>query len=490
MNKMIWKRIISVLSVLATAAFPVLFLYCSNAEEAGFVEILKPLFIFCGIGGLALAISLIVMKSPMKAAATACLFVLAFSNYTLIEQMIQRLFSQLQYWHIMPVVFVCWLHVAYFIWKKLPEEICADMVSVLCFVMCSMIALNFALCMPKILSKLSVQKKLMQSKAQASQSIIQADTEMPNVYVILFDEYAGFKQISQYYGYENKELQDYLTEKGFTISMDSHNECVNTNTIVTNLVNLDYVVELDTPSGEKSMLRHQGELYSLMREHGYQLIGVESGTFLGLESRLNNQGGSSALTVSGEDMAYLCYQKTPLYPFNNLNVSKMFRAEQYAIDYLKKKENIPTIPSFTFVYVNMPHEPFYVDENGNGVLLTEYHNWRDDRYYLGQFKYATKQMINILDNILRWDDDSIIVLMSDHGARASSDPELFMKKFPLEVMNNPLMAVYYRGKPMTEIKGLSGVNVLRRVVSRLFDMDYAIVEVPEGMHSSTAEEGM
>ena len=56
---------------------------------------------------------------------------------------------------------------------------------------------------------------------------------------------------------------------------------------------------------------------------------------------------------------------------------------------------------------------------------------------------------------------------------------MFFKKFPLEAMNNPLNIVYYRGETMDEIKGLSGVNTLRTVLSRLFNEEYPLIEVPE-----------
>lgn len=476
METIVKKWGIPLLGIILLSAFPAVFMYCNNAGEANISEAFQPLAVLCAIGlGMYFA-SWLFTRAPGKSALIAGLFMLAFSNFSLIEAGIKKIFPDLHYWHTLPIVLAVWLEIAFLIGWFLSEENGEMAASVMCLIFGGLTCVNIVVAIPGLLGKIEAERQLAAAQEErVQQSAIRSD--LPNVYLLIFDEYANFPQMEEYYDYDNAVLKDFLEKHNFTISYDSHNESIMTNTIVTNLFNLDYVVDDTMSSSKNESIRKQGVLLSKMQEHGYDVQIIEGGNFLCDDSPASSGASSSATTAAGEDLAYLIYHKTAIYPFYLLNIAPNFTQVKRTVEYLSSDKIFQEQSTFTIGYVCCPHPPFCIDENGRSVSFSGYNNWEDNRYYLGQFKYVTKQIIIILENILRNDPDSIVILQSDHGARASSS-EQFMEKFPLDVMNNPLNAVYYQGESIDEIRGLSSVNTMRVILSRLWNEMYELVEVP------------
>lgn len=87
-------------------------------------------------------------------------------------------------------------------------------------------------------------------------------------------------------------------------------------------------------------------------------------------------------------------------------------------------------------------------------------------------------MIDVLDVLRQNDPQSLIIVMSDHGARASTDPALFMEKFELNDMNNILNTFYYCGEDLSPYTGKSAVNTLRVLLNHVLGTDFSELEVP------------
>lgn len=93
------------------------------------------------------------------------------------------------------------------------------------------------------------------------------------------------------------------------------------------------------------------------------------------------------------------------------------------------------------------------------------------QYYLDQYIYITKEMETLVDNIIKYDQDSVILLQSDHAVR--------LEEMTPEDKARPLNAVYYRGEDFMDINGVSTVNTNRLVFSRLLEVDLPVLDVPD-----------
>lgn len=486
MKPRIKEFIFPAITTLTVSAFPAVFLYCQNADEADFSEVLPILLIFLGTGIILLLLASVLTRSVEKSAFIVSLFMLLLTNFGFIENAMKLVFPKLKYWHTVPIALVFGLHIAYLICCFLNQELVVDIIKTLCLVFGSLILFNTVTSMPQIINYIEAQHQLQEIKeAQIKQ---QGNTviDMPNVYLLIFDEYANFPQLEQYYNYDNAPLRGFLEEHNFSISFTSHNESIASDTIQTNLVNLDYIVDNLTSPSEKAVLRKNGVLFSLMRENGYHVQIFEMSDFYG--GKLPSVNGttfstSGAVTINGETLRDLLLQQSIIYPIlqstKEGDLSILRNRVTITADYLSDPTNLPDGGVFTLAYFAFPHQPFFVDENGQPNPIEHWEDWEDNRYYLGQLKYATKQMLRILENIVSNDPNAIIILQSDHGARSGPGTNA-KQKFPLESMDNPLNTVYYQGR-FLEIEGLSSVNTLRTVCNELFGLNYEMLKVPEGI---------
>jgi hypothetical protein len=172
----------------------------------------------------------------------------------------------------------------------------------------------------------------------------------------------------------------------------------------------------------------------------------------------------------------IIFGRTFIYPLYRIPTYKI--AEKRVVStfqYLKDPNNYIS-NNFIFCHIDCPHEPFYFNKDGYNYDNPGA-NWKEQKYYLGQYIYATNNIIDIVKSIVENDPNSCIILQSDHSARASSDPDLFMEVFPLEDMSNILNAVYYK-KEKIDIEGLSGVNTLRHVLNVVFGDNFEMLDIP------------
>lgn len=477
MQKKLKKWTIPVLGVCLVGIFPAIFLYGNNSNEVNIQEIFEPMALFVTIALGLFAISVLLTRDPNKSSIISALFMLVFENFAGLEGLLLALFPYLYYWHTTAIFIFILLHLAYLIYKFIPKDLAKTISSILCLVFTVLCLINIATAVPGEINKISAKK--LADKMQAEENTIstaQFSKELPNIYLLIFDEYASFGQMEKYYHYDNAILKNYLNEHGFTISYNSHNESIMTSTVTTNLVNLDYIVDNYDSESKKEVLRHNGKLFSTLSAMGYNIRKLSSSGYYGesgIESDVDehNQG---ALTAGGKTIYDLIYNNTALYPFIHQEVKINFEE----IDFLLDPKNIPISPTFTIMHVSLPHTPFYYDEYGNQNLIMDWVNWEDDSIYLGQYKYATKLMISILDVLTQNDPHALIMTMSDHGARASTSQELFMEKFELNDMNNFFNAFYYDGESLTQYVDKSAVNTLRSLLNHVLKTEYSELEVP------------
>lgn len=465
------------LTVLAVSIFPVLFLYCNNAGEVNFSETLVPLLLYSGLGLILFALALLLTRSAPHASIVASLLAAVVFNFALLEKGLKLLFPVLRYWHTLTIILVFALHIVWFLWKKLSRETACDMYRVVSLVFGGLLMVNVVTSIPSILNKTQANAKLEQSTKQfASQT---ANVENPNIYLLIFDEMASFKQIEKYYNYDNRELKSFLEDNKFTISYDSHNESIMTSTVMTNIVNLDYVVDNTMSEADKEVVRHNGQLFELLRQHGYQIRNLTPLGIYGEDYDVGQNGaGQGAVTASGEGFSDLLMQQTCIYPFFEKNNSERVSSFYPIIEFLSNPSCVNNEPTFSLMHIEFPHQPFVVDKNGNQLPGVVYNNWNDDSVYLGQYIYAGKLMQQTLQNLVQYDPNSLIVVMSDHGARASTDPKLFMEKFDLEDVNCILNTFYYKGMDLSEFVNLSGVNTMRMLLNQVLHTDFKELEVP------------
>lgn len=466
--------ILPLLCVFAVSSFPALFMYFQNADESYFSEILKPLFIFVSLGLIFFLIFLIVSKNTFKAAAITSLFMIVILNYALLEKVVRFIIPSLRYWHIVLISIFIFAHIVWFICKKIPIDIINTVTRVICMVFCGLILFNLFMAAPTIVKKISIEKDM--KKQNQIEQKTNENLDLPNIYFIILDEYSSIDFMKKYYDYDNTAFAQYLEGLGFNISYTSHNESIQTTTVTTNLVNFDYVVHDGTSSSEKKALRTNNKLFKYLTEKGYTIKGIGSSEPYGLENAALDTSNSNSTTITGETISDLLFRNTVIGPFYTVSRIEDVRIILSAFSYLHDTNNFSNSGDFTICHLISPHVPFYFDRHGN-VYDNPSIDWTNKKYYLEQYIFITNKVIETVDSITKHNPDSIIIIQSDHGARANTDPELTTKLFSYNDASNVFNAVYYKGEKF-DIEGLSGVNTIRLLLNIAFGENFDMLEVP------------
>ena len=135
-------------------------------------------------------------------------------------------------------------------------------------------------------------------------------------------------------------------------------------------------------------------------------------------------------------------------------------------------------PTFNMVFYVGAHFPFTVDENG------EPHNGDPENIYAyaPQHRYAAAILIGMIDQILSRDPDAVIVLQADHGLHGQSEAQItaaFGKDAVLPIWNQVMSAlrVPEKYKDGEESFALSNpLNMSRYLVNTFVGENYAYVE--------------
>lgn len=463
----------ALIATVLVAVFPPFFLYFQNAGEAHFREVLFVMIAFLAVGLVLYGLCFLATHSAAKAGIIASLFLLIFLNYAPIEGIIQKAIPSLRYWHIAPIFLALMLHAAWLIKRKLPKELAEIIVSVLALVFGALLLLNGVMAAPAIVKRTSAEREAGRQAEAASTS--EAKT-MPNFYFILFDEFSTIPFMQKYYDYDNSALLDKLKDLGFNISQTGHNDCYITAVVTANLFQLDYVAEPDENEETLFKLRSDNKVFPLLRNAGYSIISSANADFYGLPDAKSGNTIGTATTVSGDDIKTIVLSNTVLYPLLSRQGNYSERANKILneLEYIKDPTHFSN-NEFILSHFELPHEPFLFNADGSPVKeLRNGHNWKEPTAYLNQYRFASDEMYEIAETIIKHDPNSVVWLLSDHSARASSDPDLHRIKFPPEDMTNFFSAVYYNGQKLN-IEGLSGVNTFRLILNELLGTSFEML---------------
>lgn len=472
-NQNIGSWIWAILSVLVVATYPVFFLYFQNADEAAFSEVVLPLIVFIATGFVFFVLFLLITKNIFKAAIIANMFMLVFMNYALLESGVQAIFSTLSYWHVLPIFLFILAHLAWFITKKVSKNLAETVSLVICIVFSSLILFNGIISVPTIINKISNEKQVKEQMGKTAH-IVDKDTDLPNIYYLIFDEYSSIDFMKKYYDYDNSAFTDYLESIGFNVSYTSHNESILSSTIMTNIVNLDYVVTDKTEENEKTALRVNSVLYQMLLKLGYKIQEVGDGSIFQIEP-MQDKFQTQAKTSSGDNLSDILYRNTIIQPFYVTTAQGYAEVVMDSIEYMTNLDNFTGNSEFIAFHLNLPHCPFSFDENGNRISSLHYIDWADRNFYLGQYKYTTKLMQDMVKSIIEKNPNAIIILQSDHSARAMEDPKVH-KTFNYDDITNFFNAVYYHNDRI-DIEGLSGINTMITVLNSEFNLNIPLKEI-------------
>lgn len=459
--------------------FPVAYLYFRNFSLVQPIEVLTTFLQFFVAAIVVLTGFCLVLRDFSKAVFITNFFMLGALLFEPLHGMIARVFPFIYYWHLVYIFLTILTLLIFVVASKVNRETTAKMNIIVAAIFGFLVLSNLAMSIPQI------AKEWNKSKASSDPVLIESSgiNAQENVYLFIFDEYSGQDALLRYNDYDNSSFYEELVDLGFNVSPHSKNYTFTTNIEVTNLLNLSLSLNVDNYSNKvKDEIMKRPSLFSLYDQYGYSINVISD------QSRIpaNAEGVDSIYIGQGsldkaETFQLVLLKNTIFYPFFTAResirakeIKALFVEMQDAADMQEQKQ-------LTVGYFMIPHNPWVLDEHGNQISERDRLNWKDPDIYLGQLKYVSSNILDVVAEIIQKDPNAIILLQSDHAYRLPYHLEMYYdeiienRSLENQYMRNILNAVYFKGQTL-DIENLSGLNTLLKVINTQFSIQLPYAE--------------
>lgn len=258
-------------------------------------------------------------------------------------------------------------------------------------------------------------------------------TEKPDVYFLLYDEYAGYRSLQDSFSFKNDAFYNTLRADSFVIIPTFANYHY-TSFCMSSILNMTYLPVLAEPEvvTQKNVQQRCIEIknaivFRFFKNMGYNVQGYSVFDVLQNKSFGGNtflKGHSYILTEKIFHNRIIKYFSWSFpKPLADMSFMQEFepgdlltyneRVTDSLIHFLKKKAERP---KFAYAHFLLPHWPFLYDSLGRGVSPNGPSLSREEAY-LSYLKYANTKISALISTIITTDKNAIIILMSDHGYR-------------------------------------------------------------------------
>ncbi len=258
-------------------------------------------------------------------------------------------------------------------------------------------------------------------------------TVKPNVYFLLFDEYAGYKSLADSFGFKNDSLYGFLRQQQFT-KLPTFSNYDFTPYSMSSILNMQYVPEnynkqlltqadiqhrfdeisnARVPAIFKSM-GYAVENYSIFYIKDNPALYDANGLFPLHAALLTNKMFHKRLI---KDIGWRFLGGSLKIPFVENHI--MYRDDVYNTTVKEKLLQAAAIktavPRFCYAHFFLPHGPYFRDSSGAFNVPEKIPALDNKSVYLSYLKYGNTVISLLVTNIVNADPTAIIIIMSDHG---------------------------------------------------------------------------
>ena len=328
-----------------------------------------------------------------------------------------------------------------------------------------------------LITKLSTTRD--QPFIESPQDFVKCDTcSKPDVYLIIADEYAGHQELKDLFNYDNTPFENELRKRGFHVVNHTKSNYNATVYSMASMLNLGYIENMKNHTINATDiftyfdLIAQSNVVDIFNKLGYTIY---NNSFFDLKdnNRLvgNTFFNTKNLLFISQTFAHRFFKDIGYHFENSQHLKKSIQRHLYnnkIIDSSTKtiaKYN-STSQKFVYTHLQMPHHPYFFDQNGKEVAL----ELLADEYklvkgaYIEYLIYTNRKLLQLIDHIkISSKNPPLIILMSDHGFRQFSDT--VDQKYHFMNLNAILLP---NGDYSQFYDGMSNVNQFRVILNSQF----------------------
>jgi hypothetical protein len=319
---------------------------------------------------------------------------------------------------------------------------------------------------------------------------------LPDIYVIVPDDYARADVLSRYFHYDNSPFLQQLRKRGFTVSKQGRSPYSDSESNIAAELNLDYLSQFPKVLGAQSQdvrpvkrVMEDNRAARLLRPLGYRYVHLDT-------DEVTWAGGNPDIssTSTPDSFTSLWLQKSVLrqfggtYGFNDAAADGRYRDAIRTIT--SRLESVPTQPGpkLVFFHTLMPHDPYVFGAQGQPVTFPGHTDQSlaspvGRRYYLSQLQFASHELLSAIDAIqAKSATPPVIIVQSDEGFQAND--QSFGEEAMRQIRVKGLLALYLPGMKKAGVpQPPTTVNTLRFVFDHYLGARYPMLPAasyPEG----------
>lgn len=256
-----------------------------------------------------------------------------------------------------------------------------------------------------------------------------AEAELPDVYYVILDRYAGSTALAETYEFDNEPFLTALESRGFDVARHAHSNYIKTPFSLASSLNLEFVdaaaLRAEASSGEDREPIHRvlgGHLVvpSALKELGYRYVHVSNWwtptmTNVDADRTFHYEGQDEFSTVLAQTTILRAFTEPDVAPADPWDWRVLREHTRYALDRL---DEIPSTPGPTFVFAHLlvPHDPYVFDRDGSFMDRAQVAAQGAHESYRRQLSYVNDRMLALVDRILAESGpDAIVMLQGDEG---------------------------------------------------------------------------
>jgi hypothetical protein len=312
----------------------------------------------------------------------------------------------------------------------------------------------------------------------------------PDIFFIVFDEYASSESLKKYSNFDNTSLDSDLLYKGFYIATRSKSNYNATSPSIAATLNMNYHSQpLEGKTHDADLiLRSCKEIKfslvpELLHKTGYRIKNL--GLF-DLESQpvlTSNFFGSytqnliNLQTLWGRIGRDIWWNIEVRLHKNAERKSIEKEVERNIINFKETINELKTMedtPKFIYSHIMMPHSPFFFNKDGTPLknAFYKFDPLKIDTLYLNQLIYTNTWIRKLIENIpLNRKRPVVVIIQGDHGFRSN------LPVFTRERQFMNLTAFYFDDKDYTLLyDSISPINTFRIIFNKYFHANLPLLK--------------
>lgn len=461
------------------ALAPVLFLFAHNVDQVVAADTVLSAAIMLTIAAIIFLFFFVIYRTTRKAAIAASLFLLLFFAYANLFALKEEFGIRQRYLFagfFVPLGMGLW-----FLWiTSRPLQTATRFFTTFAalFLLLSLVPIGTF-----------TARRFFAERGTSEQQQIVAGTAgdlKPDIYYFLVDGYASQWELKQFYGNDNSEFINHLTEKGFYVVPESRSNYAKTEFSLPTILNFDYlealsaggVVSAETTNTDRLLQDHA--VGRFLKSQGYTYLHFGSWWDATYKNRYADINVNKGYMPEFPQILYKSIE--PFLPWKPafLDVRRLqWERAQYQFDELAK---VPARkePTFTFVHF-ITHSPFVFNQDGSFVETEARTITEEGRaQYLGQLLFLNQKLTALIDTILAESvTPPIMVIQSDHGSRDTldelvTDTRDFSDEYLLRRLRN--FSTFYAPEANAFwYDTITPVNTFRVILNAYFGTSYNIL---------------